>query len=224
MCSIYSDAEQRAAVRRVLDYYLHTANLASGFLCRYATELTRPQLLPGIVIEEIGEPGQAAKWLERERHAMLAMIGRAAGEGHAPHAWELPWVAGWYLRGEVYQQSLVAAQESALVVAVRQGDLAGQAMAHQHLGWLRFLLGDIISVGHHMDEAAELARQLGDGRLRALVGLSSAYVLHSQGRIPEATAQPGMRCSTIPPETGKEWPMLFMQSAGTLSSFETISI
>ena len=85
------------------------------------------------------------------------------------------------------------------MVAVRQGDLAGQAMAHQHLGWLRFLLGD-------------------------MVGLSSAYVLHSQGRIPEATAQPGMRCSTIPPETGKEWPMLFMQSAGTLSSFETISI
>jgi DNA-binding SARP family transcriptional activator/transcriptional regulator with XRE-family HTH domain len=200
--SFYSDAERRAAVRRVLDYYLHTANVASGFLCPYDTEVTLPQLQPGVVIEDIGGPGQAAEWFEREWHALLAMIGRAAEESHAPHAWELPWVAGWYLRGEMHQRSLMAVQESALAVALRQGDLAGQAMAHQHLGWLKFLLGDIAGVDGHIDEAAELASQFGDGRLGALVGLSSAYIQYSQGHIREATAQ--ARYALLPYRTAKD--------------------
>jgi DNA-binding SARP family transcriptional activator/DNA-binding XRE family transcriptional regulator len=186
---IDSEAERRAAVRRVLDYYLHTANMASVFICPCRTEVTLLRPRPSVVVEDIDGPAQATEWFERERHALLAVIGQAAEEGHAPHAWELPWIAGLYLRGTAERQSLVAAQESALEVAVRQGDLAGQAMAHQHLGWLRFLLGDTVSVGDHLEEAAELARQVGDKQLRALSVLSSAYVLHSRGRIQEAAVQ-----------------------------------
>jgi tetratricopeptide (TPR) repeat protein len=81
---------------------------------------------------------------------------------------------------------LAEAQESALAVAARLGDLAGLAKARQHLGWLRFLLGDTVSAGHHLDEAISLAGQLGDGRLLALAGLSRAEVLHAQGRVLEA--------------------------------------
>jgi DNA-binding SARP family transcriptional activator/transcriptional regulator with XRE-family HTH domain len=135
--SSYSDAERRVAVRRVLDYYLHTASAAAALLCPYCTEVTWSRRQPGVVLEEIGGPAQAAEWFENERHALLAIIGQAAEEGHAPHAWELPWVAGWYFHDNVYRQRLLAAQESALALAVRQGDLAGQAMARQHLGWLR---------------------------------------------------------------------------------------
>jgi len=133
----YSDVERRAAVRRVLDYYLHTASAGAARLCPNRTEVTWSRLQPGVVPEEISGPAQAAEWFENERHALLAIIGQAAEEGHAPHAWELPWVAGWYFDDEVYQQRLVAAQESAFALAVRQGDLAGQAMARQHLSWLR---------------------------------------------------------------------------------------
>jgi DNA-binding SARP family transcriptional activator/transcriptional regulator with XRE-family HTH domain/tetratricopeptide (TPR) repeat protein len=184
-----SDAERRAAVRRVLDYYLHTARAAAALLCPYRTEVTWSRPQPGVVLEEIGGPAQAAEWFENERHALLAMIGQAAEEGHAPHAWELPWVAGWHFHDQVYRQRLVVAQESALAVAVRQGDLAGQAMARQHLGWLSFLLGDTVSAHDYLDEADELAGQLDDGRLRGLTGLSRAYVLQSQNHLREAVTQ-----------------------------------
>jgi len=184
-----SDAERRAAVRRVLDYYLQTASAAAALLCPYCTEVTRSRLQPGVVQEEISGPAQAAEWFENERQALLAMIDQAADEGHAPHAWELPWVAGWYFHDKVYRQRLVVAQESAFAVAVRQGDLAGQAMALQHLGWLRFLLGDIVSANDYLDEADELARHLDDGRLRGLTGLSRAYVLQSQNHLREAMIQ-----------------------------------
>jgi DNA-binding SARP family transcriptional activator/tetratricopeptide (TPR) repeat protein/transcriptional regulator with XRE-family HTH domain len=184
-----SEASRHAAVHRVLAHYLHAASMASGFLCPYQTEVTpiRPQ--PGVILEEIDGPAQAAEWFENEQHVLLAMISQAAESGYAPYAWELPQVVGWYFQGEACWQRLAAAQESALKVATGLGDLTGLATARQHLGWLSFLLGDIASAGQHLDEAIKLAGQLRDGRLRALAGLSRAYVLQAQDRIVEAMVQ-----------------------------------
>jgi DNA-binding SARP family transcriptional activator/transcriptional regulator with XRE-family HTH domain len=179
----------RDAMQRVLDYYLHASVAASVFLCPRQAEVTQTTPRPGVTLEEIGGPRQAADWFENERHVLFAMIRQAAEDGYAPYAWELPWAAGWYFRGEDYWRRLAVAQESALAVATRLGDLAGLVMTHQHLGWLRFMLGDIASVGHHFHEAVEMAGQLDDARLRALSGLSCAYVLQSPDITLEAMAQ-----------------------------------
>ena len=184
-----NEADRRAAVHRVLDHYLHAASVASVFLCPYRTEVARTRPHPGVMLEKIAGPAQAAEWFENEQHVLLAMIAQAAEGGHAPYAWELPWAAGWFFQGKTCWQTLAAAQESALAVAARLGDLAGLATARHHLGWLRFLLGDIVSAGHHLDKAIELAGQLGDGRLCALAGLNRAYVLQAQDRILEAMIQ-----------------------------------
>jgi tetratricopeptide (TPR) repeat protein len=184
-----SEAGRRAAAHRMLDYYLHAASLASSFLYPYHGQVTRPRPQAGVTLEDIDDPAQAAEWFENEQHVLLAVIGQAAESGYAPYAWELPSVAGWYFQGRACWQRLAAAQESALALAARLGDLAGLATARQHVGWLRFLLGDITSAAHHLDEAIKLAAQLGDERLRALAGLSRAYVLQEQNRILEAIAQ-----------------------------------
>jgi DNA-binding SARP family transcriptional activator len=184
-----SETDRKAAVHRVLDHYLHAASEASGFLHPYHTEVARTARRHGVMLEEIGGPAQAARWFENERHVLLAMIGQAAESGYAPYAWELPWVAGWYFQDEASWRRLAAAQESALALAARLGDVAGLATANQHLGWLRFLLGDIVAAGRHLDEAIVLAAQVDDGRMRALAGLSQAYVLQSQDRIVEAMVQ-----------------------------------
>jgi tetratricopeptide (TPR) repeat protein len=183
-----SEADRRDAMHRMLDHYLHAATVASGLLYSCQPEIAwTPR--PGVTLERIGGPRQAAEWFENEQDVLLGVISQAAEGGYAPYAWKLPWTAGWYLRGEACWQRLAVAQESALVVAERLNDLAGLVMAHQHLGWLRFLLGDIASAGHHLDEAIELARRFGDNWLRALAGLSRAYVLQAQDRRLEAMAQ-----------------------------------
>jgi len=132
----YDDVERREAVHRVLDHYLRAANAASVMLYPYHVQFTREQLRPGVLPEEIDDPGQAAEWFRNERHVLLAAIGRAAGEAYAPHAWELPWAAGPFLSGKGCWRELTAAQESALVVACKLGDLAGQSLACHHLGLL----------------------------------------------------------------------------------------
>jgi DNA-binding SARP family transcriptional activator/tetratricopeptide (TPR) repeat protein/DNA-binding XRE family transcriptional regulator len=184
-----SEADRRSATHRILDHYLHAATVASGFLYPCQSEIAWTPSQPGVTLERIRGAGQAAEWFENEQHVLLGVIRQAAEGGYAPYAWKLPWIAGRYLRGEACWQRLAAAQESALAVAARLNDLAGLVMARQHLGWLRFLLGDTISAGHHLDEAIELAGRLGDSRLRALAGLSRAYVLQAQDRMLEAMVQ-----------------------------------
>ncbi len=126
------------------------------------------------------------------------MIGVAAEGGYAPYAWKLPWVAGWYLRGEACWQRLATAQESALAAASRMNDLAGLATARLHLGWLRFQLGDMGGARQHLDEVINLARQLDDKRLHALAGLSRAYVLQAQERVLEAVVEARQALQTLP--------------------------
>ncbi|MFD2689830.1 BTAD domain-containing putative transcriptional regulator [Streptomyces phyllanthi] len=181
--------DRRAAVQRVLDHYLRASAVASSFLCHGQAEVPSIPPRPGVALEEIESPEQAADWFENEQHVLLALIRQAADGGYAPYAWELPWTAGWFFRDEACWQRLATAQEAALAVATSQDDLVGLAMARQQLGWLRFLLGDVTSASHHLDEADELTQQLGDGRLRALSGLSRAHVLPAQHRILETTAQ-----------------------------------
>jgi tetratricopeptide (TPR) repeat protein len=184
-----SEAGRRDAMHRMFDHYLHAATVASSYLYPGQPEITWTPSQPGVTLERIRGPGQAAEWFEDEQHVLLGVIGEAAEGGYAPYAWILPWIAGWYIPGEACWQRLAAAQASALAVAERLDDLAGLVMARQHLGWLRFLLGDIVSAAHHLDEAVELADRFGDSRLRALAGLSRAYVLQAQDRTAEAMAQ-----------------------------------
>jgi DNA-binding SARP family transcriptional activator/DNA-binding XRE family transcriptional regulator len=171
--------DHRAAVHRVLDHYLHTANQASAALYPHSVQLTRGQPMPGVRPEEIVGPVQAAQWFENERHVLLAAIDHAASEDYAPHAWELPHAAGPFFQGEEYWRKLTEAQQSALAAADELGDLAGQVLAHYHLGVLTFRLGDDDSACQHLDEAIELAGNAGNRRVQALARFARAYILRS---------------------------------------------
>lgn len=186
-----SSAELRAAVHRVLDHFLHTADTASSVLYPRYTRLVRDQPGSGVLPEEMTHPVQAAAWFDAERHVLLAAICQATEDGYAPHAWALPWVTGPFFKGTTYWRRLAAAQESALKVAATSGNLPGQALASYHLGLLKFWLGDCADACHQLDEAIELAGRLGDRKLCGLAGLARARALQSQNRTLEALVQVG---------------------------------
>jgi DNA-binding SARP family transcriptional activator/transcriptional regulator with XRE-family HTH domain/tetratricopeptide (TPR) repeat protein len=172
--------EHRAAIHRVLDHYLHTANQASAALYPHSVQLTRGRPMPGVRPEDILSPDQAAQWFENERDVLLAAIDHAASEDYAPHAWELPHAVGSFFQGEEYWRKLTAAQQSALAAADELGDLAGQVLAHYHLGVLTFRLGDDDSACQHLGEAIELAGNAGNQKIQALACFARAYVLRSR--------------------------------------------
>jgi tetratricopeptide (TPR) repeat protein len=119
------------------------------------------------------------------------VICRAIEGGYVPYAWELPWAVGLFFRGEWNWRKLATAQEAALSIADRLGDLAGQALARHHLGWLWFWLGEYSEACRHLVEAIALIRQLGDSRVDALTDLIRTRVLQAQNPVPEALVQTG---------------------------------
>ena len=161
-----SEAEQRAAVYRMLDYYLHTASAVSVLLFPHLAPRALGGPRPGVVPESIGDAGQAAQWALNERSALLAAIGQAVEGGYHPHAWELPWAAGWFLDGEECWRKLADAEEAALEIALRLGDLGGAALAHYHLGWLMLWLGEDTDACRHLDDFTRVATRLNGGRFQ----------------------------------------------------------
>ncbi len=179
-----NEYDRRSVIDRTLDHYLRAAITALRFIHPDRVQIARTSPQNGVTTEKIRGPRQAADWFEAEQHVLLALIRQAAEGSYAPYAWELPWITGWYFQGEAIWRRLATAQESALDVAAGLADLTGLAMASEHLGWLRFLLGDIVSAARHWDDAAELARHLDARQFRGLASLSRVYVQQSRDRIP----------------------------------------
>jgi DNA-binding SARP family transcriptional activator/DNA-binding XRE family transcriptional regulator len=179
-------AEQRAAVQRVLDYYLHSVARAARLLLPHRLVCVTTDRPPSVICEDFRVAAEAEDWVRAERDSMLACIGLAAEQEFAPHAWELPRIAGAFLRGTVRWQSTANSLERALVTARRIGDLSAQAMVHQHLGWLYMRLGAYGSADDQLDAALALGMAMHEPRHVALVRLLRAKMLRSQGRVKEA--------------------------------------
>lgn len=181
-----TDEERRAAVRQVLDHYLQTANLASRYLQPYRFLRVPTPSLPGVAPRELHSSAEAEEWVRAERLVLLAAIQQAADEEFSPYAWELAWTAAPFLRGAACWSVTARALERALITARRLGDVIGQIMAHQNLGWLRLRMGAYSSAHDHVEAALLLGQQLREGRYIALARLLRARVLRSQGCLPEA--------------------------------------
>lgn len=197
-----SETDRRAAVYRMLDYYLHTASASSILLFPILAPRALGQPRQGVLPEFIGNVSTAARWAESERSVLLGVIGQAAEGGYYPHAWELPWAAGWFFSGQECWRELAAAQETALKIAAGVGDFAGLALAHHHLGWLRFWLGEGAEAYRHLDGFIELAIRLGGGRFGAARDLATR-VRPSQGGIPQALVYAGRALRLYRPVDGE---------------------
>jgi DNA-binding SARP family transcriptional activator/tetratricopeptide (TPR) repeat protein len=122
-----------AAVRRLLDHYLHTA--------RNAAMLTEPHFEPPAVLPaqpgvSPGEPGtaeDAMSWFGAEHAVLLAAVQLAADAGHGGHAWQLAWMLSPALIRRGSWTDNARTQHAALAAARRTGDTAGEAHSRHGL-------------------------------------------------------------------------------------------
>jgi DNA-binding SARP family transcriptional activator/tetratricopeptide (TPR) repeat protein len=181
-----SDTSRHAALHRVLDHYLHTADTASRLLAPYRDPITLSPPRPAVRPEEIDSRQQALDWFQAERQVLLAAIGQAAGGGFGAHAWQLPWAVATFLNFHGYWHELASSQESALAAARQLGDLAGQAQAHRHLGQVQIRLGAYSDASSRLSEALELFRQLGNSTAEARTHYDLGHICELRGHSREA--------------------------------------
>jgi tetratricopeptide (TPR) repeat protein len=153
--------ERRAAVRRVLDHYLHNGNAAAALypnlfglpppaLAAPAASMTR---------ENMTVPAHAVAWFAAEHRVLIAAATRAA-DGFDTHAMRLPLLLRPYLCSTGGWPASVTAGLLALAAARRLGDMAGQGHAHCHLGSAYRSLGNLPEAESHLQQALIVFRRI----------------------------------------------------------------
>ena len=177
---------QAAAEGRLLDHYLHTCHTVSILLDPAKTPPPPPPPRPGAEPERPVGYEDALAWVEAEHQVLIAAVMFAARNGYDGHAGRLALALETFLLRRGYWHDLAETQRTALEVATRGCDLAGQARAHHGLGRACALLGSLPQAQAHLSRAQHLYEQLGDSMAEARTHIDMGTALAGHGRFDEA--------------------------------------
>jgi DNA-binding SARP family transcriptional activator/tetratricopeptide (TPR) repeat protein len=180
------ETERRDAERRLLDHYLHTADIAARRLDPNRDPIGLGTPRPGVSLEEIANHDRAMEWLAREQQVLLATVHYAAQGGHHDHAWKLAWTIVHYLDRRGYWHEMELASRAALAAASQVPDPLARACAHRGLGQAYSLTGQYDDARGQFLLALAQFRELDDHTRQARVHLSLGWLASEQDRYPEA--------------------------------------
>jgi DNA-binding SARP family transcriptional activator/Tfp pilus assembly protein PilF len=184
--AIDSDTDRRAALRRMLDHYLHTAYAAAVRLDpgRQPPTLTPPQ--PGITRVDFEGTDQIMAWFSAEHPVLLSVVDQAATTGFDSHASLLPWTFMMFLYRRGLWHDWIDTHQRALEAAARLGDRPIEAWVSRSLAAGYAQLGRFDDAHSHGRHAIELTGELGDLFGQVLAHENLSHILNQQGRYPEA--------------------------------------
>lgn len=180
---------RKAATRRMIEYYMHSAYRA-GVLA-YATHPTWPRLelsepSPAVTPVNPADREQALSWYAAEYPVLITVITRAAADGYDSEAWRLAGALVGYLMQAGLWREWLAVNQTALAASERAGDRRRQAHAHHWLGQLQRSEGHHPLAHEHLRQALETFQALGESALVGQVLLDVALTHGEQALFPEA--------------------------------------
>jgi tetratricopeptide (TPR) repeat protein len=171
--------EQRAALTRVFDHYLHTASTAMDTV--YPAERRRPRITPPAALgPPLTDLPAARAWLDGERAALVAVTVHAAGHGWPTHATRLAATLWHYLDAAGHYPEAMTIHTHARAAAQRAGDPAAEATALNCLGVVHWRQSRYQQAAGYLRQALVLFEQAHDrtGQARALGNLGN--ICHHQ--------------------------------------------
>ncbi len=187
------DGDRRAATRRLLDHYLHTAYAADRLTYPTRDPLSIVAAQPGVTPETFADQGQALAWFTANHRVLLAAVDHAAATGFDGHAWQLAWTLVTFLNRQGHWHDLEATGRTALAAGVRLADAHAQAQAHCMRAYAQTRLGHFEQADAALRSALDLYGRLWldtdgaagcrDGALagQAHARLNLAYVWERRG-------------------------------------------
>ena len=176
-------ATSEAAAARLLDYYLHTALVASQYTPTAnwsPAAAPLPPARPPECAPPVSTPRQAAAWLEAERANLHAAASYAAASARPLPAMLIPAAMASFLHVRGHWDQAIALGQTALAAARQAGDLPGQGRALNRLASTQiFQANDFAAAEVTLQQSLELHHDLGDhgGQADALNGLGTVYWL-----------------------------------------------
>ncbi|MEQ4718529.1 BTAD domain-containing putative transcriptional regulator [Nonomuraea sp. B19D2] len=183
-----SRAVRRAATRRLLDHYLHSACAANDVCYPHRDSLPLDPPARGAVVERFAGQAEALRWYADESVALPALLAEATAAGFDRHAWQLPWAFAEFMQRRGLWEEILRTHAVALDAAGRLGDRLAQARCHNSIARAHVRLGRDREAVEHFEQAVELHRDLGEPVLLAHIHLGLTVVL-SRLRPGEALGQ-----------------------------------
>jgi tetratricopeptide (TPR) repeat protein/transcriptional regulator with XRE-family HTH domain len=175
-------ADRCAAVRRLLDHYLHTAHDAALQLETGREPLELVPAHAAVTTVAMTMPERVEAWFSTERPTLVAAVRLAHDCALWTHAWQLAWVLAAFCERRGHWRDQWNTQQIALDAARRSADPVGLAHAHRGLARVRYRTGHYDDALAHLLHALELHTALDDtiGLARVHFGLGTLYICLSQ--------------------------------------------
>ncbi|CAL9472561.1 tetratricopeptide repeat protein [Streptomyces sp. enrichment culture] len=196
--------ERRAALRRILGFYLSTATEAESLIEPQHRTLPRDLGPDPVTPADLGgDPGRALDWLEHELPNLMAVLRTARADGWPEVTWQLA-DAMWplFLRRKHYEQWRAAHREG-LAAATAAGDAAAQCRMLTSGGIGELDMGAGEQALEMFERAAALCERLGD-RLGYARTLNYRGLAHRQSGRPERAGELFARAAAQLPALGDE--------------------
>lgn len=179
------EADRRAALRRILDHYAHTAHAAARLIHPQRDPVTLPPCAPEVTTVDLTSPAQAMSWFARECQVLPAVIEHAAARFDS-HIWPLAWALRYFLQRRGHWHLWISTQQAALDAVLRLGDRSAQARAHSGLATAYGHAGQDGEAFHHLQQALHLTVELGDRIGQGHTHITLAWISGRSGRLHEA--------------------------------------
>jgi tetratricopeptide (TPR) repeat protein/transcriptional regulator with XRE-family HTH domain len=177
--------QRRAATRRLLTYYLHSAHAANQRLEPHRLPITLPRAR-AVTPERLPSSAAALDWFTVEHPALLAAVNLAIRAGLDAYTWRLAWTMLTFFERRGHWQDSVDTQRAALAATERLGDRAGQAHTHRCLARVYGRLGQDDEAHSHLCRALDLYREAGDLGGQARICLNLSMTAERAGRYLDA--------------------------------------
>ena len=178
--------DRSAALRRLVDFYLHTSYAGERLLSPHAVPITPDPPADGCVPHQFADADEALAWFVVEHPGILAGQQLAVAQGWDVVVWQVAWAlhSVHYRRG--YLSADLACWRTALAAAERLDDPAVRIRTHRRLGHAYSRLGRRPEGRAHLEQALALAEQIGDVREQAGTHNVLASTCGGLGDVPRA--------------------------------------
>jgi DNA-binding SARP family transcriptional activator len=173
------------AVRRILGWYLRTADVAASVVAPYRERVPLDVSQDGVEPLAFATAEQALDWCALERANLVAATRLAAAHGLHDIAWKLPVAAAVSFDRHGYRTEWLATHQIALESVRELGDRRGEAWVLNNLG---MVLGQqhVNDATDYFEQALAILREIGDRRDQGQAANNLAFCYLILGRHEEA--------------------------------------
>ncbi|MEV0678712.1 BTAD domain-containing putative transcriptional regulator [Actinosynnema sp. NPDC050436] len=159
---------REAALRRAVDFYLHTAHGAQHLLDPHHDPVRLDPPEPGVQAYPLTTAPAAMSWLDAEYPQLTAAQRTAHAHRWYRRVWQLALTLTTFHSRRGHHPGELALWHTALDAAAHLPDPAARTHAHQFLGRAHIRLGRLAEAVVHLDRSLELARAQGSRAHQAL--------------------------------------------------------